>query len=171
MSPVVPPHQRRVQHGQQVQVAVARRTSCCCPDGSTFQGVARVKLDLLIDDLRLLEILPVRARPQFPPVPPLVLSLDGRLAELVMWAYSLDTSGEDGRPRRRRRPRARGGPRSTSGRSSTGPPNRMPPGNVLPAKIGLEDRRESGSAGTKAFFVGVSIRKASLRPVLIPRRA
>src|SRR5207237_582960 len=76
ITPVVPPHQGGIQHAQQEQVAATHEKRLVVPVSARgVQRVARVKLNLLVNDLRPIKCVPVRAGTQFPPEPAFVLSV------------------------------------------------------------------------------------------------
>ena len=54
VTPVVPPHERRVENGQQVQVSRGDEERLVVAElPGDIQRIARVELDLLVDDLGL----------------------------------------------------------------------------------------------------------------------
>ena len=142
VSPVVPPHERRIENGQQIRVGGSEEEGLVVSIlPRRVQGVARVKLDFLIDDLRLLKLLPIFAWiSNFPPLIGLYL------AAFVPGSFHRLESGyrRVGLPKdcfvcRQLRTMAMGDRHLTGNDHPQSGPFGLPPVNILSAKIGLDD--------------------------------
>src|SRR5271157_6174267 len=84
VAPVVPPHERAVQDGQNVGVLNRKQEDLGVAESSLCIKCERgMELNLLIDDLGLVELLPIGARSEFPPKSAFVQASHKRVAEAL----------------------------------------------------------------------------------------